>query len=102
MTKSRFTTDGYSGRMPAAFCPGCFKVLDGVTNLESSEAPKSGDFTICIYCAAVLRFTENMQLELSSLEDIPVAFRLGFAKVVMAAKERPDSSRREEGNKWTL
>ena len=88
MGKSRYITDGYSGKMPAAFCPSCFKVLDGVTNLEGHDAPKSGDFTICIYCANVLRFTEEMQLELSSIEEIPVYARLAFAKVVTAAKAR--------------
>lgn len=38
-------------------CTGCDKVLDGATNTGQAAAPpKPGDFSVCAYCAAILRF----------------------------------------------
>jgi hypothetical protein len=85
--KTKFIPDGYMGEMPAAFCPSCFKLLNGVTNMEGQEKPKPGDCTVCMGCASVLRFTEDMQLEMSSLMEIPVEYRFNFAKMVAAVKQ---------------
>jgi hypothetical protein len=84
--KGRYISDGYSGQTPIRFCPVCFHKLDGVTNLQGKEKPRTGDFTICIECANVLKFTDNLDMELSSLEAIPVESRFDFAKVVMTLK----------------
>jgi hypothetical protein len=86
MGKSRFISDGYAGQLSLRFCPVCFHKLDGVSNLQGKEPPRPGDFTICIECASVLRFTDTLDFELSSLEAVPVEFRFDFAKVVTTLK----------------
>jgi len=78
--------DGYNGRMPETCCPSCFTILDAVTSLDGKNAPKTGDYTICIACANLMRFDENMQLVSASLMDIPVEHRLNFAQGVQAVK----------------
>jgi hypothetical protein len=89
MVKNRFTAKGYTGQTPLRFCPVCFHKLDGVTNLTGQEKPEPGDFTICISCTAILRFTTGNDLELSSLEAVPVHLRFEYAKVIRAIKENP-------------
>jgi hypothetical protein len=79
--------EGVTTRTPPQFCPLCFTVLDAVASLETKKVPDPGDFTICLYCAAVLKFGPDMMLEASSLMDIPMHSRKGFAEGVMAAKE---------------
>ncbi len=86
--KGRFISDGYTGQTLPRFCPACFQMLDGVTNLTSKDAPQPFDFTVCIYCASVLKFSAKMDLELSALIDVPVVLRFEFAKVVTAIKAR--------------
>jgi len=88
MVKGRFIRDGYTGQTAPAFCPLCFHLLDGVTNMTGREAPQPGDFTVCIYCANVLRFTDKMGLQLSALIEAPVEIRFELVKVVNAVKCR--------------
>lgn len=83
---TKFIKDGYTGRTAPSFCPFCFKLLTGSSNLQGPEPPRPGDFTVCIDCCNVLRFDENMQLLASSLLDIPMHSRLAFSKVVTAMK----------------
>lgn len=73
----------------AQFCPVCFKVLDGVTALTGGVAPVRGDFTICLYCRSVLRYGEGMQLDKSSLLEVPEHSRLYFVKVLRLMDELP-------------
>ncbi|MCP4900180.1 MAG: hypothetical protein GY906_24680 [bacterium] len=40
-------------------CPHCKHHLDAATNLQSEERPAPGDMTVCINCAAILRFDEK-------------------------------------------
>jgi hypothetical protein len=94
MVKNRFTAKGYTGQTPLRFCPVCFHKLDGVTNLTGSEKPEPGDFTICIGCTSVLKFTTG-NFELSSLEAVPVYLRFEFAKVIRLMKENPPPLRSE-------
>jgi hypothetical protein len=87
---AKFIADGWTGKLPVpSFCPKCFHMLDAATNMEGPEKPEPGDYTVCIRCASVLRWNPDMQLELSSLEDIPMHSRLRFAKVVQGIKTIP-------------
>lgn len=76
-------------RTETRWCPKCFQMLDAITALLDEVKPVPGDFTVCIGCASVLRFTETMDFELSSLEAIPTRSRMMFARVVQAVKARP-------------
>jgi len=82
----------FSSRVPPAACPRCGKVMDAATNLMDKTAPQGGDFSVCIYCAAVLRFTDDLDLrkatgdELAMLLDRqPEAFSL-LIRVKVAAR----------------
>lgn len=78
-------------RIAASPCPQCFKLLDAVDtvgeNAVVTTPPKPGDFTICIACASVLRFDENMGLVLSTLNEVPIEIRARIAFVKMTVEE---------------
>ena len=76
-------------RLTPRFCPVCFTVLDAAMNLECDDPPAPGDFTICIGCRSILHWTADMNLELSSLEAVPVSSRFAFAKVLRIMEEMP-------------
>ena len=62
-------------------CPACGKLVDGVTHLGNAK-PSPEDFTICLYCLAVLRFTEKMQLCLHQ-GPVPEELRSELARVMV-------------------
>ena len=66
------------------FCPSCFQRLDAVTSMLDEHKPEPGDFSVCINCASVLRLTDTMDFEMSSLEAIPTHSRMQFARAVQA------------------
>jgi hypothetical protein len=90
-----FKKDGYTGRTPLRFCPVCFCKLDAFTNLTGMDLPVPGDFTICIKCRSILRFRENLELEKSSLMEVPVQIRFQFAKVLRVMDEMPPLKKKE-------
>jgi hypothetical protein len=49
---------------PPARCPRCLEQLDaaGPHDPRWKAPPRPGDFTVCLYCASVLRYTETMGL----------------------------------------
>lgn len=51
-------------------CPECGYGVDSATNAEdSTDAPRPGDFSICLYCGTILVFTEDLSLRKSAPED---------------------------------
>lgn len=48
--------------MKAAACPACGKVCDAATGISGAVRPKPGDYTVCLGCAAILRFDEEFAL----------------------------------------
>lgn len=81
----------------ASFCPYCFRLLDAASNVEGEGAPQPGDFTLCIECSSVLRFDEEMNLVMSSWDDIPLILRASFAQLKMAIEEV--KKKHEDGGK---
>lgn len=56
---------GKTKEIPARMCPSCGKLLDGATQLVSDDgatSPTSGDVTICLYCANVAVFADDLTL----------------------------------------
>jgi hypothetical protein len=74
-------------QVPESFCPYCFIAHDTVTNTTGGTAPDPGDFTLCIGCAGVLTFDENLQLKPAKFTDIPIQERAKFARVKMCVEE---------------
>ena len=53
-------------------CPACGATLDAVTNMVGERKPQPGDWSVCSYCAAVLRFQDERTVrELEEGEEIP-------------------------------
>ncbi|MEH2148560.1 hypothetical protein [Nostoc sp.] len=51
-------------------CPKCRLKIDSATAIFNKEAtPNVGDFSVCISCYSVLRYGENLQLHLSSVQE---------------------------------
>jgi hypothetical protein len=50
-------------RVPPSRCPDCDRVQDAAGDVYGhGEAPKPGDVTVCLDCAAVLQFGPRMEL----------------------------------------
>lgn len=45
------------------YCQKCGKKLDAFTpTFVSSREPKTGDFSVCMYCGVILRINDNLDL----------------------------------------
>lgn len=49
-------------RTPTTWCPYCGTSLDGAMNVDGPNAPDPGDVTVCLYCAGLAVFTDNLGL----------------------------------------
>lgn len=49
-------------------CPNCGCKVDAVTSLGHRSLPTDGDLTICVECACLLEFGENLTVHLPSRE----------------------------------
>lgn len=56
-----------TSQTPPTVCPGCGKVLSAAT--ARNAVPKPGDFSVCVYCTAVLRFNPDLTLRTTTLEE---------------------------------
>jgi hypothetical protein len=58
-------------RVKESICPNCGKQLDAATSCYGAkEKPHSGDFSVCLYCAAILRFGDDLNLCLPKKEEL--------------------------------
>lgn len=44
------------------YCPVCKKLVDSATSVVPGNIPAPKDITICLYCAALLQFSDDMSL----------------------------------------
>lgn len=51
-----------SYRLPESPCPGCGYVMDAATGINGGESPVPGNLTICIKCASVSKYDEELLL----------------------------------------
>lgn len=58
-------------------CPVCLHEHDAATSVGPNDgAPAPGDFTVCIECASILRWTDGMRLRVfSELDTLDLATR---------------------------
>ncbi len=65
-------------------CPHCGEILDAATAAEGKhEIPNPGDVSVCIYCAGLLVYADDMALTKLSDElfnSIPLEVRLELSK----------------------
>lgn len=58
-------------RTPARMCPKCGHLLDAATNpARKPLPPAAGSFSVCIECAAILRFQKDLTLEAAPADDL--------------------------------
>jgi hypothetical protein len=51
-------------------CPNCGKTLDGASGIDYDGRPSPGDYSVCIGCAAILSFDDDLEPHSMSIEDI--------------------------------
>ena len=69
--KPRIDIDNpFSCEVKAAPCPSCGKELDGCTSFTGQQTPSGGDFSVCLYCSTILRFTAGLGLSSASTSDL--------------------------------
>lgn len=56
-------------KVPESACPECGKELSAATFPSGKTAPSPGDFSVCAYCAAVLRFDDTLHLHATTLAE---------------------------------
>lgn len=57
-------------RIRENICPYCNKKLDACSNMTGEDGPDDGDFTLCLYCAAVLRFNNDLTIRPATRDDM--------------------------------
>ncbi len=67
-------------------CPSCGRVLNAATSLDHVDAPKPGDFTVCVDCGVLLRFTAD-GLEPTTPEAVLEHCDSGAAEVLLKFRE---------------
>jgi hypothetical protein len=76
-------------RVKEQACPWCWWKLDAATNITeggSVDPPVSGDVTVCIGCAAVLFFRDDMTLRAGSLSEVDSSIRPRVKKIIEAVR----------------
>lgn len=52
-------------KTPGTFCPVCKSALDCASDPLGDATPKPGDVSYCVYCSAILTFTQDLGLVLA-------------------------------------
>lgn len=56
--------------IPTQRCPYCSGELVGAEDVRAGRGPAPGDLGACVYCAGLLKFGPQMQLEKASPSDV--------------------------------
>jgi len=67
-------------------CPSCGRLRDAATSLDHVNAPKPGDFTVCVDCGVLLRFTDD-GLEPTTSEAMLEQCDRGVAEVLLKFRD---------------
>jgi len=80
-------------RIPGKSCPDCGKVLDATSGSDHDNAPRPGDYGVCIYCAGIHQFADDLSIEAVTMDDVDPSARAGLRDAVEVVhrfhKERP-------------
>lgn len=70
-----------------SLCPRCGYGLDRCFNTQRERAPKPGDITVCMSCALVMTFTEDMSeraLTVDEIQALPGEMKTELLRVALA------------------
>lgn len=57
-------------RLPVSRCPRCRYTMDAATSATRRHAtPTPGDYSVCLACAAILRFADDLTLRACSVDE---------------------------------
>jgi hypothetical protein len=71
-------TDHQGRVLPSDVCPSCGMTLDSATYPvpgQEEHRPRPGDLSVCIHCAEVLMYGENMKVDMATVEHLVRAGR---------------------------
>lgn len=77
--------------MPECSCPWCHQKLDAAMAADPSDpdaTPSPGDATVCIYCAQVLVFADDLTLRAAMPGEIPMTPALRRAQELVRQLDR--------------
>jgi len=60
-------------RMPKAACTACGQRLDMASGVDGDARPTPGDLSVCIHCANVMTFTNNLLLRTLTTHELAEA-----------------------------
>jgi hypothetical protein len=101
---------GGRARLPLLHCPACSQLVDAARSVSLDDKPtrpRSGAFTVCLYCATLLMFEESStstcglglrRVSASEVEDLKrrdPKFAAMLAKLLEAARELASSQKRK-------
>jgi len=70
--------------LPESSCPRCKYLMDATTPMDAIKSgPGAGDFTICLNCGTLLRFTDHLYLREMEPEELD---ELGASQRIMINK----------------
>ena len=88
-------------------CPSCDESLNGHTGIVCDDAPKPNDYTICIYCSALLAYNADLSLRAANAQETaeimsePSALEvLEALRATLAARQHLDRGRLLDGQTW--
>lgn len=68
-------------------CPQCNANLNAWGSISHDDKPRSGDITVCVYCAEVLEFTDNDLNVISASAEALTDVTLELSKVQRAIRD---------------
>lgn len=61
---------GASYKLPTSLCPGCGRAWDGAGALDNPRQPEPGDVGVCLGCAAVNIYGDDLRLRQATEADL--------------------------------
>lgn len=86
-------------KLPRHGCPVCLSAADAASDLRGDAQPKPGDITVCLYCASILEFDEEMRPQRSSASKLAALNpRMRLELELMRNLIRQQRAQRQKGN----
>lgn len=85
-------------RLSTDHCPSCNTELDSVSSINTDEKPEPGSITVCIECAEILEFNNDLHLvklsplTLDSFDQDLFDQVIALRKLIIASKEDNDKT----------
>ena len=77
-------------RLPPCLCPVCESKLDAATATDGDDVlPKSGDITVCFYCAAVLVFTDDLGIDTIDIKSLAPELQSQLSAMITQIQDNP-------------